>query len=525
MGEVNYVCSLGPRCHTAQFLKRNKLKLASYPFDWIFANLDMVMHCLGDDFDTLLDKRYFTINDVNSKSQQHSIYYGVEDEPVFNHHNPLKEEDHNYFVRCIQRFRNLLKRPELKMFIVTFLNYKPIDEAFKNDIVELNKLLSKKTKNYGLLCIVQQVSQKNSHKFTFKENIHFLEINTKSPSDGLEFANNEDNIYFDKVIMTTYNFKLKEIDVIQKKQFIEEIKTEEESDSESDLEVTVPKVEIQEEIKEEILEEILKLELSELNSEESIEKMKNVTLENIEESIQKELITLKKLKIIKMQLEKKVNQEIFKQKIEAEKEKEKEKEDEMEDFNERVPKEENIKMIICESETVKEEKEDIKVVIKETVKEVVKETIKEVVKEFAEIIKDTIQETMKKVNDIDNVINEKEMIILKAESIDDVDDDEDVESIVDDEDVESIVDDEDDESILEDDESIVDDEDDDVESIADIIKDVDTESLKNTIIEEPLEDNNKSSDNDSNSDTSDTESDTSDDDSLAEENDKLLSPA
>jgi hypothetical protein len=207
MTEVKYVCSLGPRCHTAQFLKRNNLKLESYPFDWVFANLDMVMHCLADNFETLLDSRYFMIKDINSKSQQHSIYYGDENEHVFNHHNPLKPKDYTYFTRCIKRFKNLLTKPELKMFILTFLNYNPINESFKNDIIELNKLLGKKTKNYGILCIVQYVAPKNNYKFNIHENIHFLEIYTKSESNGLEFLNENDNKYFDKIVYNTYSFK------------------------------------------------------------------------------------------------------------------------------------------------------------------------------------------------------------------------------------------------------------------------------------------------------------------------------
>ena len=34
---INYVISLGKQCHTAEFLKDNKLKNCSYPFDWIFS--------------------------------------------------------------------------------------------------------------------------------------------------------------------------------------------------------------------------------------------------------------------------------------------------------------------------------------------------------------------------------------------------------------------------------------------------------------------------------------------------------
>jgi hypothetical protein len=64
---IKYVCSLGPRCHTASFLKRNHLKKASYPFDWIFSDIDMITHCLEDDFNIFLDKQYFTILDKKSK--------------------------------------------------------------------------------------------------------------------------------------------------------------------------------------------------------------------------------------------------------------------------------------------------------------------------------------------------------------------------------------------------------------------------------------------------------------------------
>ena len=114
MSEISYVCSLGPRCHTAQMLKRNNLKLASYPFDWIFANLETVIHCIENNFEALLDKKYFTIEDIKSNSQQHSLYFRIENEHVFNHHNPLKVEDYNYFVRCVQRFKNLLNKKVLQ---------------------------------------------------------------------------------------------------------------------------------------------------------------------------------------------------------------------------------------------------------------------------------------------------------------------------------------------------------------------------------------------------------------------------
>ena len=50
MLEINYACSLGGMCHSAQILKRNKYKLCSYPFDWIFSNCNNIIHCIEDDF-------------------------------------------------------------------------------------------------------------------------------------------------------------------------------------------------------------------------------------------------------------------------------------------------------------------------------------------------------------------------------------------------------------------------------------------------------------------------------------------
>ena len=221
MPEINYVCSLGPRCHTAQMLKRNNLKKASYPFDWIFANLETVIHCIETNFKDFLNKKYYTIDDINSPSQQHSLYYRIETEHVFNHHNPLKPEHHSYFERCIQRFNNLLKKKELKLFIINFLNYYPIDENLKNDIIELNKLFKGITDNYGILCIVHYVAPTYSHKFSAHENIHFLEITTPSTSNGLEFLCKTDNDYLDHVLTTTYKFNLKDIEVIPKVEKVE----------------------------------------------------------------------------------------------------------------------------------------------------------------------------------------------------------------------------------------------------------------------------------------------------------------
>lgn len=97
--EINNFCSLGTLCHRSLLLKRNKLKKESYPFDWIFSNCNIINHCISNNFKIYLDKSYYI--KINDFKCGHSYYH----ENMFNHHNPLKN-DYNYFVRCVERFKN-----------------------------------------------------------------------------------------------------------------------------------------------------------------------------------------------------------------------------------------------------------------------------------------------------------------------------------------------------------------------------------------------------------------------------------
>ena len=202
MLEINYVCPLGLMCQSAQILKRNKYKLLSYPFDWIFSNCDNIIHCLEDDFQIFLDKSYY-ISESNTQCG-HSKYYDF----MFNHFNPLINADHyNYYVRCVDRFRNLLQKQEHKLFIMIFTNNDSMDETFMNKMIDFNKQFSKYTSNYTLLVIFHIPNKQIHHEFTYVDNIHFLEIHTVTGSGGVEFVNNDENVYLDNII-NSYNFKL-----------------------------------------------------------------------------------------------------------------------------------------------------------------------------------------------------------------------------------------------------------------------------------------------------------------------------
>ena len=89
--EINYTCSLGSLCHSSQILKRNNLKIYSYPFDWIFSCCDNIIHCIEDNFNIFLDKSYYINRSISQCG--HSKY----NDRMWQHHNPLNNIDHyNY---------------------------------------------------------------------------------------------------------------------------------------------------------------------------------------------------------------------------------------------------------------------------------------------------------------------------------------------------------------------------------------------------------------------------------------------
>jgi len=215
--EINYICSLGTLCHSAQITKNNKLRLCSYPFDWIFSNPNNVIDCIEDDFKIFLDKSYYIDNNPNNCGKLITgtagfghRKYGAH---MFNHHNPLTNQEHyNYYLRGVNRFRNLLKKPEHKLFMTIYHNMQHIDENLKQNILEFNNKLENYTSNYTLLIIFNLVNKPNNyHNFTKIDNIDFLELHTISASGGVDFYNNIDNQYVNNVLLNNYNFNIKNL--------------------------------------------------------------------------------------------------------------------------------------------------------------------------------------------------------------------------------------------------------------------------------------------------------------------------
>jgi len=152
------------------------------------------------DFNIFLDKSYYKT--ISVKRCAHEKYHPH----MFWHHNPLINiNDYEYYLRCVNRFRDLLKKKEHKLFITINVNHEHVYD--KNIIIKFNNKLSKYTSNYTLL-FINHIPDKieNNHEYTYHDNIHFLELHTLSQSNGLKFLNNKDNIYLDNIIKSNYNF-------------------------------------------------------------------------------------------------------------------------------------------------------------------------------------------------------------------------------------------------------------------------------------------------------------------------------
>ncbi len=88
------------------FYEKEKIKKASFPFDWIFSNPKMINDCINDNFKIFLDRKlHIKIPNKPGKSG-HKIY----GDRIFNHYDITTNENFEYYVRCVKRFRQLLTK-------------------------------------------------------------------------------------------------------------------------------------------------------------------------------------------------------------------------------------------------------------------------------------------------------------------------------------------------------------------------------------------------------------------------------
>ncbi len=204
-------CSLGEFCHASGLLKSNGLKHASYPFDWIFSSVEMIKHCTKDDFKTFLSKSEYNTNLSNHEICEHNFYatmvenyqeiegFAGREKVIFNHHNPLvNEEHHAYFERCVNRFRELLASDEEKTFVMFQRGSEDITNGIMKSL-ELSQFLKDHTTNFTLLVIHYVIGDDQSHQLIEGENLKFINLKTLSKSLGVAFENATDDEYLNNI--------------------------------------------------------------------------------------------------------------------------------------------------------------------------------------------------------------------------------------------------------------------------------------------------------------------------------------
>ena len=216
--EIHYAISLGSFCHASMSLKRNNLKLFSSPFDWIFCNNKMVKHCIEDDFKQFLLLENLQEIPIDKRSNQNvnlctNKYYEKEFniKALFNHKNPLVQEDYNYYLRCVNRFKQVLSTKYGKLFFIT----ERVKSAKSNyeSILELNTYLNSITSNCFLLVArLYEFSQDNIiapsiiiRKKT--DSLLIVDMHPISGSLGSVFENDIDNTMLD-LLLRQFNYNL-----------------------------------------------------------------------------------------------------------------------------------------------------------------------------------------------------------------------------------------------------------------------------------------------------------------------------
>jgi hypothetical protein len=178
------------------------MRMAAYPFDWILTTPKIVEHCVKTKFEHFLNKtlyKDFIIPKENSAG--HTMYK----DDMFCHKDPRKQNDYDYYVRCVNRFNNVLSIPQTKLFI--FMVH--LDSYNLHEILSLNLTLKNATTNYKLLTIIIEPYYKNTSlgEIVYNQDNAIIVKFPVWKTTGIEFALNEDNIKLVKLFDTLFDFK------------------------------------------------------------------------------------------------------------------------------------------------------------------------------------------------------------------------------------------------------------------------------------------------------------------------------
>lgn len=187
---------MGQNCCTSWYMKQSENKFASYPFDWIVTSPEIIIDILDDDFNRLLDR-----SQIISKTYRagHSYYHDI----MFGHRNPaLSNDDHAYFLRCVERWKNLMKDQPPVVFVTIVLNevdkrkdvlngfngnMKPPRDQKLADFTDMISRLKRVDPNAQFLFIEQYTESDFELKIEHQtENILWLKFSVKGSNTGVQ---------------------------------------------------------------------------------------------------------------------------------------------------------------------------------------------------------------------------------------------------------------------------------------------------------------------------------------------------
>jgi len=142
--EKTIIFSVGHRCTSASLIKEMRHKFETYPFDWVVSKLDVLIHCIETDFEEYLRadnyvsgyietfnlcdgvkthicneivryNKYYENEYMSGNSKNKIGTYGMK--LALTHHDMRQEKDHQYFQRCVQRFKKILALPQQKFYL------------------------------------------------------------------------------------------------------------------------------------------------------------------------------------------------------------------------------------------------------------------------------------------------------------------------------------------------------------------------------------------------------------------------
>jgi hypothetical protein len=216
--------SLGTQCYSAIMLRR--LSLGRYglpvsgplPFDWIFSDVEMILHCLEDNFEALLDRDlYQAAPSFHGESQVSHQLYRPYPRALFAHFDPLTKFGYTYLRHSVERMLNILDSDDRKIFLIAMSIHAHERSEVVGKFSRLCEAIHSRTRNAAVLgfsLIKVTVIERTGINVDFSNKLDVLynvrHRSTVSEFANPEFASNIEAVAIDKLILE----RVKELDAI-----------------------------------------------------------------------------------------------------------------------------------------------------------------------------------------------------------------------------------------------------------------------------------------------------------------------